>query len=201
VIRNGVDTGRFRPDPAARSRVRAELCIEGDAVVACLVARVDAMKDHAGFLEAFRSVTGARAILVGEGTRQLATDDPVVALGRRSDVPDLLAASDIVVSSSAFGEGLSNAIAEGMATGLAAVATDVGDSRELVGPAGLIVPPRAPAQLAAAMQTLVDNPDLRREFGLRARQRIEEEFSLSACVQQFMDLYRSFDVADGDQAE
>lgn len=201
VIQNGVDISRFQPDPEARQRLRAELGLADDAVVVCLVARVDPMKDHRGFLDAFRHVTGAHALLVGEGTDALEADGSVVGLGRRSDVPALLAASDIVVSGSAFGEGLSNAIAEGMATGLAAVATDVGDSRDLVGPAGLIVPPRAPDQLAAAIQTLVDSPDLRREFGVRARQRIETNFSLAACVERFRDLYRSLDREEVYRAE
>lgn len=191
VIHNGVDTTRYRPDPAARARARRTLGIADDAVVVCLVARVDAMKDHAGFLHAFAGVTDVQALLVGEGTDELPAAPNVTALGRRDDVPELLAASDIVVSSSAFGEGLSNAIAEGMASGLAAVATDVGDSRELVGSAGLIVPPRAPDQLATAIQTLVDNPDLRREFGARARRRIEEHFALAACVERFQALYCS----------
>ena len=198
VIHNGVDTTRFRPDAEARRRIRSELGIADDAILACLVARVDAMKDHAAFLEAFSAVTGAQALMVGAGTDALPVTPGVVALGRRTDVPDLLAASDIVVSSSAFGEGLSNAVAEGMAAGLPAVATDVGDSRELVGPAGLIVPPRSPEQLAAAIQTLVDNPDLRREFGSRARRQIEANFSLDACVDRFRALYRSL---GGRQAE
>lgn len=191
VIQNGVDTGRFRPDPDARRRLRSELGLAEHEVVACLVARVDPMKDHRGFLDALKQVNGAHALLVGEGTKALEAGGSVTALGRRSDVPALLAASDIVISASAFGEGLSNAIAEGMATGLPAVATDVGDSRDLVGPAGLIVPPRAPDQLAAAIQTLVDSPDLRREFGSRARARIEADFSLAACVDRFRSLYSS----------
>jgi glycosyltransferase involved in cell wall biosynthesis len=53
------------------------------------------------------------------------------------------------------------------------------------------VPPQAPAQLAAAIQTLVDNPDLRREFGAQARRQIEAHFSLAACVNGFRALYRS----------
>jgi glycosyltransferase involved in cell wall biosynthesis len=76
-------------------------------------------------------------------------------LGRRDRVPRLLHATDFIVSSSAYGEGASNALAERMAVGLAAVATDVGDARELVANTGAIVAARGPADLAADIKSLL----------------------------------------------
>lgn len=195
VVYNGVDTARFAPDPAARRAVREALCLAPDAVVVALVARVDPMKDHAGFLDAMARVTGATALLAGLGTSELPDAPHLLRLGRRDDVPRLLAAADIVVSGSAYGEGFSNALAEGMSAGLAPVATDVGDSAHLVGDCGLVVPPRDPAALAEALQALIDDPARRAELGRRARRRIEENFSPAACVDAFEAVYASLDRA------
>lgn len=190
VIDNGIDVRRFAPDPEARRKVREELRLAPDEPVLAFVARVDPMKDYPCFLAAFRRVRGARALLIGRDTESLPEQPGLVRLGQRHDVPRLLAACDILVSSSAFGEGFSNAIAEGMATGLAPIATDVGDARRIIGEAGLIVPPRDPDALADAIQRLVDNDAERREFGRRARRRIVEHFSLERAVDAFARVHR-----------
>ena len=190
VIDNGIDVRRFAPDPEARRKVREELRLASDEPVLAFVARVDPMKDYPCFLAAFRRVRGARALLIGYDTESLPEQPGLVRLGQRNDVPRLLAACDILVSSSAFGEGFSNAIAEGMATGLAPIATDVGDARRIIGEAGLIVPPRDPDALADAIQRLVDNDAERREFGRRARRRIVEHFSLERAVDAFARVHR-----------
>jgi glycosyltransferase involved in cell wall biosynthesis len=112
-------------------------------------------------------------------------------LGQRGDMPRLLAASDIAVSSSAFGEGFSNAIAEGMAAGLPVVATEVGDARIIIGETGLVVPARDPERLAAAIGRLAgEPPEALRARGACARQRIEREFPLSRAAESFRHLYR-----------
>ncbi len=189
VIDNGVDLETFRPDPVARRQVREVLGLTLDMPVVALVARVDPMKDHKCFLAAFSQVSGARALLVGKGTQFFPERPGIRCLGERLDVPSLLAACDIIVSSSAFGEGFSNAIAEGMATGCVPVVTDVGDSRRIVGEAGLVVPPRDPAALAAAIQSLVDDPDRRRSLSEKSRARIASQFPLQKFVSAFNQLY------------
>ena len=145
------------------------------------VARVDPMKDHATFLAALGMLNRAEALLIGPDTERLATPSNVHALGSRDDVERLLAAADLVVSSSDFGENFSNALAEGMAAGLPAVATDVGDSARIVGCTGRIVPPREPAALARAMgELLSESKTARAVRGSTARRRIETHFSVAA---------------------
>lgn len=178
VIDNGIDPAPFAPDPARRRAARDELGLAADAVVVALVARVDPMKDHATFLAAFARVHGATALLIGAGTEALPEAPGVHRLGERGDIPRLLAAADILASSSAFGEGFSNALVEGMAAGRAVVATDVGDSKRILGDTGLTVPPRDPAALAAALQSLIDDPARRAALGAAARRRVEAEFTL-----------------------
>ena len=91
-----------------------------------------------------------------------------------------------MVSSSRFGEGFSNALAEGMACGLPAVATDVGDAALIVGDTGLVVPANDPPALAAAVRALAREPAAARaERGARARARIVENFAMARAVARY----------------
>jgi len=190
VVANGIEVDRYKPDPAARAAVRRELGISDGAFVVAHVARVDPMKDHLGFLRAMAKAPHVHALLIGAGTDELPSQANVHCLGRRTDVERLLAAADAVVSSSAFGEGFSNALAEGMACGLPPVATDVGDAAAIVGTTGLLVPPADPDALAKAIRALSEEPGERRaERGRQARSRIVENFSLARALEQFSDAY------------
>jgi glycosyltransferase involved in cell wall biosynthesis len=192
VVANGIDVDEFRPDAIARRAVRSELGIPDDATVLAHVARVDAMKDHASFLTAMAALPDLSALLVGAGTENLPAARNVLRLGRRHDVARLFAAADFVVSSSRFGEGFSNVLAEGMACGLPAVATDVGDAKLIVGDTGLVMPPESPEALAAAIRTLAaESATARAERGGKARARIVENFTMTRATQRYVDLYGS----------
>src|SRR6266511_532993 len=172
VIANGIDVEQFKPDAPARAAVRSELGIPGEAVVLAHVARVDPMKDHETFLAAMAELPDLRALLIGPFMENLPEAPNVARLGPRTDVARLLAGADIVVSSSAFGEGFSNALAEGMACELPAIATDVGDARDIIGDTGVIVPASAPAALTEAIRTLArEGAGARAERGAKARAR------------------------------
>ncbi|MEE9299876.1 MAG: glycosyltransferase [Alphaproteobacteria bacterium] len=185
LLDNGIDTARFRPDPEARRAVRRELGIGDDAPLLAIVARVDPMKDYDTFLAALERLPDAEALAIGEGTEELADRPGLHRLGRRQDVPRLLAACDLLVSCSAFGEGFPNVVAEAMASGLAVAVTEVGDARRIVGDAGVILPPREPESLARAIRGLLGEGDARRAMGARGRRRIEAMFSLERAVINF----------------
>jgi glycosyltransferase involved in cell wall biosynthesis len=190
VIENGIDTEKFCPDEVARVQVRQELGIPPDAQLVMHVARVDLMKDHATFLKAIAKVPSVTALMVGKNTDQLATPQNVKTLGLRQEMARLYAAADIVVSSSAFGEGFSNAIAEGMSAGLVPIATDVGDARRIIGDTGHIVPPGDADALAATIAQECQSTN-RVVKGLRARARIVENFSLAQAVEAYTRLYEA----------
>ncbi len=187
VIDNGIDTERFRPDADVRAAVRAEHALDPDTPLIAIVGRVDPMKDYLTFIQALDRLPGVHAFAVGERTNELPDVDRLFRFGRRDDVDRLLPACDVIVSSSAFGEGFSNALAEGMACGLPAVATDVGDAKRLIGECGLTVPPRDPPALAAAIQSLLDGDA--KTLGARARARIAEHFSVPRMVDSFNRLH------------
>ena len=195
LIANGIDTEKFKPNPHARSAIRAELGIPMDAPLFIHAARVDPMKDHDAFLIAMEGLPNVYGVMVGAGTPKLRPLPNVYALGLRHDIERLYAAADIVVSTSAFGEGFSNAIAEGMSAGLVPIATDVGDVRLIIGDIGRIVARRDPAALAAAIAAeAVISSNERKTRGALARERILSQFSLAQAVDAYERLYLSLEM-------
>ena len=189
VVHNGIETDRFKVPQGTRAQVRRELGLPPNAPVIATVARLDPMKDYECFLAALERLPGIDALAIGRGTENLPDRPKLHRLGPREDIVELLAASDILVSSSAFGEGFSNAIAEGMAAGLAVVATDIGDARHVVGDAGIIVRPRDPEALAAALKRLIEAPEARARLGALGRRRVENLFSLESALVGFENAY------------
>lgn len=189
VIDNGIDVHRFRPRPDLRHSMRQELGLAADAFVFVSLARLDPMKDYDSFIDLVRRFPTYQALAVGEGTQQLPDLPNLHRLGRRKDIIGLLAAGDVLVSTSTFGEGFSNALAEGMACGLPVVATDVGDARRIVGDGGLIVAPGDRAGLANALHRLASDTAHRHEIGNKARQRIRDHFGMNRMASSFSRLY------------
>jgi glycosyltransferase involved in cell wall biosynthesis len=102
----------------------------------------------------------------------------VILAGERHDIPQLLASSDIFASSS-HREGLPLSLLEAMMAELPIVATSVGDIPNVVtDEMGIVVPPREPEKLAAALEQLMTSPRRRREMGKAARDRAMHEYSL-----------------------
>lgn len=195
AIGNGRDPAMFRPDPDARHRVRAKLGTPQDAVVITIVSRLVRAKGHPELLEAMQHVPGAVLWVVGE---RLPTDhdadlepyfqaanlgERLVRLGYRADIPAILAATDIFVLPSHF-EAMPMSVIEAMLTGLPVVATDTRGPREQViaEQTGLLVPPREPAPLAAALNRLVADPGLRARMGAAGLVRAQEKFNEARIV-------------------
>lgn len=198
VMANGFDTDRFRPRPDRRAAVRDALALDPDAFVVAIVARTDPMKDYPLLLSALEEMPQVTCIAIGSGTDKLDGPPNFKALGPRKDVPDLLQAADALVSTSAFGEGMSNSIGEAMATGLPVVATDVGDSKALVRDGGLVIRNRDKAAFVAAVERLRADPDLRRNLGEIARARIETVYSLRHCRRAFDRLFLTAQLPHGE---
>jgi glycosyltransferase involved in cell wall biosynthesis len=122
--------------------------------------------------------------------RDLGVDARISMLGPRDDVQALMPGLDVYALSSAWGEAFPLAVTEAMACGVPAVVTDVGDCAWLVGETGIAVPRKDCAALAAALSTILDlDPGARRDLGMRARQRVIENFSLQRYVSRHQELY------------
>jgi glycosyltransferase involved in cell wall biosynthesis len=151
TIANGVDTDVFRPDSGARAAVRAEWGI-GDELLAGLVARVEPGNPRQALFTDAAVRAGVRHVLVGDGT----------PLGFRSDMPRVYNALDVLCSVGLW-EGFPNTVAEAMACGVPCVVSDAGDSRELVGGTGTVVPPGDVTRLAGALAAPPPRSDAIRE--------------------------------------
>ena len=204
VIPNGIDMASFENLPT-REEVRAAEALPTDQFILASIGRPRPQKGYDILIDAFGrlapSYPKAQLLFVGDGpdrpflqekANQLGLSERVTFLGDRIDIPRLLPALDIVVLPSRH-EGMPNVALEAMAAGLPVVATTVGGIPEVVDRArtGLLVPPENPAELASALCTILENPDLARKMGASGRQRIEENFDIQQTVARTEQLYAS----------
>ncbi|MES2405892.1 MAG: glycosyltransferase [Pseudomonadota bacterium] len=206
VVPNGFDLTRFKPDIDARHRVRTELGITDQTPLVGLIGRFDPQKNHAGFFEAagllLRHRPHTHFVLAGNGIdisnaalMQAITQAGVLAnthlLGLRNDIPGLMAALDVLASSS-YGEAFPNVLGEAMACSVPCAVTDVGDSAYIVGDTGRVIASGNMTGLAAALEELLTlSPSEKAALGERARARVAEHFEISKVVQQYEDFYET----------
>lgn len=206
VIPNGFDLDEFKPDEAARESVRDELGLPLETPLVGLIGRFHPQKDHENFIRAGQILAQenerAHFVLVGAGSEwsnaQLANsiEDANLKsrfhpLGRRDDIARLSASLDVLALSSAYGEAFPLVVGQAMACEIPCAVTDVGDSADLVGDTGRVVPPRDPGALAHAIGELLSLPlDERKRLGEAARRRIEERFSIQSVAARYHELWR-----------
>jgi glycosyltransferase involved in cell wall biosynthesis len=203
VIENGIDVETLQFNASERALVRQEWRVADGEQLIGLVARLDPMKDHPTFLAASallsRRDSMVRFVCVGDGppvyrsklfaqAQSLGLGDRVMWAGLRDDMPAVYSALDIAVSSSS-GEGFCNAVAEAMACGVPCVVTQVGESPDIVGDVGRVVPAGNAEALAAALLEMLGLPvEERLLMGQAARRRIASLYSLDRMVERTADL-------------
>jgi glycosyltransferase involved in cell wall biosynthesis len=124
--------------------------------------------------------------------QRLGLEGRVRFLGHRNDVPDLLAAADLLALPS-LNEGAAGVVIEAMALGVPVVASDLPSLREVTedGTSGLLVPVASPDALARAIERLLDDQPLARVLGTRGREIFERRFTLDRSVKRMVGMYRS----------
>ncbi|HWQ47077.1 MAG TPA: glycosyltransferase, partial [Longilinea sp.] len=119
-------------------------------------------------------------------------DKKVHLLGRRADIPRLMTAMDMYISSSAYGEAFPLVIGEAMASGVACVVTDVGDSAEMIAGNGRIIPPGQADALVKACVDLLSLPPVERiRVGVLARQHVQDQYDQGVVAGRYAAVYRS----------
>jgi glycosyltransferase involved in cell wall biosynthesis len=206
LIHSGIEV----PPPATaaeRLRIRQALDVGEDVLVIVVLANLIPYKGHRDLIDALGLARGSmpepwrvlaigRDKGIGEDLKQRAEVSDIATnmiwLGEQAAPERLLAGADIFVLPS-HEEGFSNALLEAMAAKLAVIATAVGGNLDAIvdGESGILVRPRDPLALAAALKRVAGDPALRRRLGEAARTRVEERFSLERCVARYDRLYRA----------
>jgi glycosyltransferase involved in cell wall biosynthesis len=205
VVPRGRDRGRLgEPGEERRRRARAGLGLDADDRVVLAVGRME-------FQKGLRHLVGATPRIAFEGRppvvliagragaagaeisalrHRLGLGDRVRLLGHRDDVPELLAAADVLVSPTLF-EGMPGAILEAMAMGLPVVASDLPAVREVAEAeeSALLVPPGDEPALAAAISRLLADRPLASRLGRRGRRVFEQRFTIERSIEGHLALY------------
>jgi glycosyltransferase involved in cell wall biosynthesis len=201
AIAPGLDTGRFHPRISGAA-VRSELALTGPAVG--LVANIRGSKGHRFFLEAAREVLRVRPdtrfLIVGDGigfddvrrrVEELDLERHVVMTGFRRDIPEVMAALDVLVLPSIKSEAVSQVIPQALAVGTPVVATTVGGTPELVrdGETGRLVPPGDARALARAIAELLDDPGRARALARRGQEEVLARHSMDEAMARTLAVY------------
>lgn len=202
VIYSGTDTDRFSPTVDG-TVIRRELGLDREAFLFTQIG-VRSWKGNDDTIDAFAQLAArrptARLLLVGardprafhERASRLGASDRVHVLGYRSDVPEILAASDCCVDASYAGLGLTGTLREALAVETPVIASDLEGNPELVmdGRTGLLFPPRSVPALAAAMLKMIDDRVLAEATARAGRKLVEAQFSTRAKLEATEALYR-----------
>ena len=204
VIPNGVDVSRYPSPEGARATLRASLGVGPHELLITCVAKLYEQKGHRHLLEAFAETVAAdervRLAVVGDGPlrqeiaariQELGIAPHVLLLGQRTDIADVLTASDVFVLPSLW-EGLPMALLEAMAAGLPVIASRVSGTEEVLldQDAGVLVEPGEVAPLARAMTLLAADAAARERLGEAARRRVVDAYSVEAQARAHLELYR-----------
>lgn len=205
---SGVDVVKFSPgnlDNAVVDQTRSELGIRPGAVNVFMITRLVRYKGVIDFMKAARAtklrLPNVDFYLVGACDDTLAAvtlrevneySDCVKYVGARKDMPEVLYCADIVALPTYYREGVPRVLLEASCMEKPLIATSIAGCKDVVENAvtGFIVPPKAPDALATAIETLALDGDLRREMGIRAREKVMREFSLDVVFAATSSLYR-----------
>ncbi len=206
-VYNGVEHARFHPDNTFSEGAFPQGFFDNRPFVIGSVGRMAAVKNYPVLVQAFLSLLEKtseisrplRLLIVGDGItkaqcmamlRTAGAEHFAWFPGEREDVPQLMRAMDLFVLPS-LGEGISNTILEAMASGLPVIATRVGGNAELVWEeeTGYLVPPGDPVVLAEAMFEYYQNEAIAYRHGQRAREIIEQRFSMRAMTDGYLAVY------------
>jgi len=214
IVYNGFDVARFeRVSKEDRARIRAEFQISDSDALLVNAGRFDSWKGQDYFLQAIAQVIPAypsfKALIVGELTdnaprnqayyeklqtlvKELDLSKNVIFTGFRNDIPQVMAAADVVVHSSSLPEPFGRVIVEGMLAERPVIATAAGGVLDIIQDreTGLLVPPQDATRMAKAILWLLQNPEDATRLGKAAKQLAKTRFSIEHQVETVQQIYQ-----------
>ena len=205
VIDNGIDANFFSPAGPAKKEIRKALGLPVDKCIIGCVAALRPVKNHKGLIAAFQNVVTSQKdcilVLVGDGPltgdlKKMSSDagleNHVIFTGRRDNVELYLKAFDIFVLNSET-EGLSYAVLEAMASGLPIIATNVGGNSQIINhdENGYLVPYGNTKALTEGIILLSTSPELMKQMGQKARQKILDHYDMDTMLKKYKELYEN----------
>jgi glycosyltransferase involved in cell wall biosynthesis len=204
LVGNGIRIEHYERHSRDRAATRAQLGVASDAELIVCIARMAERKGIPDLIDAFALLAAERPaselVFLGSGphrprfqeqTERLGLASRVHFAGQRDDVPDVLAASDVLALTSSR-EGVPRAIMEAMAARVPVVATDVVGTRAIVvdGKTGLLVPFGAPSAVARAIARILDDGELRRQLTDEAHTELVSGWHQRMVVERMAERYR-----------
>lgn len=203
VVRSGFDFSSYA-GLSRRNELRSELGIGDDVHLVLSAARFRPSKGVEYAIRAFAAANEERPkshlVIAGEGeqfdylvklSQNLGASESITFLGRRNDIPDLLAASDSMLLAS-LNEGLPRISIEAMAAGKPVIATDVGGTSEVVinNETGILVQPKDIEAVTSGIIGLIDSAELCTRLGETGRRHVQHNYSVDNYVARLDSLYR-----------
>lgn len=205
TIFSGMDVEPFLNPPRQSAAVRRDLGMEVNDLVVGKIGRLFELKGHDDVIDAvgplFDKYATLKVLFVGDGAWRNRLEERVRAMARPDRfvftglveperIPELISCCDVIVHAS-YREGLARVLPQALIAGRPVVSYDIDGAREVVlpGRTGFLVPPRQPAGLSAALDQLLADPALRRNFGQAGRDLFTEQFRHEHMTEQIRRVY------------
>ena len=151
--------------------------------------RIDRSRERHANVENYNKKK-SKLILIGKGTGQLVVPNNCIALGMKKNIEAYYSMADIIIVPSAFGEGFSNVLAEGMLTNLLPVATDIGDAKKIIGKTGFIIRGHNVESLENNLLKIINlKKNVIKNMGKKARFRAYKLFTVDNMIKSYNIIY------------
>lgn len=202
-IAAGVDIKRYNT-AISRDKVRNELQLRGSLPVVGMVAILRSWKGHRYLLEAVPKIVSiypdAKFLIVGNGPQwdnlnkkvhDLRIGENVIMTNFRDDIPEIIAALDILVLPSIASEATSQVIPQALAMGKPVIAANVGGLPEIIedGVTGLLVPPKDHEAISNAVIWMTEHREKAHEMAMKGKDKILKNYTFQKMIEQTDDVY------------
>ena len=201
LIENGYDEAMITPQNFDKLKFRKKIGCLSETVIVGHVARLHPMKNHVNFINAMMKLCDekphVKVLMIGRGVPafvqnkiQAKYEDKFLLLEETADIYKYMCVFDIFCLSSSWGEGFPNVLAEAMILRVPCVATDVGDSRRILGECGFVLNEPSEESLYCSLNELVSMPQKKRlNIGWLGQERIKQDFSLTTQANKIKSIW------------